>query len=214
MALMGGVGHEINNPLTIILGFLDLELLKGEVPEETKKRLTIMREEVLKVESLTNQLVRLAYSSQLPRVTLNLNNVIEQTTNEASALYPIKFTLELEEHLPDISFVPIQLSSIFWQLIQNAHEAFKRENNSNPRIIIKTFQKKKWIICQFQDNGPGVPQDIREHVFKPFVSASSNEQGIGLNLCYEWLKHHKAKIYLLKNTEKGSIFQLEFLNKT
>lgn len=181
--LAGGVAHEINNPLGVILGFCELLLRKADPGSQQYEDLkTIERQGLLCKETVEN-LLSFARAEKQPRDSSDLNACIEEITKIVRHLLEknsIILDLHLGENLPAVKGDARQLQQVFLNLITNAMAAME----TGGTLTIHSFldRSARWAVVQFQDTGIGIPPEHIDHIFEPFFTTKPEGQGTGLGL--------------------------------
>jgi signal transduction histidine kinase len=208
--LAAGAAHEINNPLTAILGYADV--LISENPSGTRPH-TIgdkVREQARRTKDLVTNL--LSFARQLPaeKQLLDLNTVLAgavQLRNLDLREKNIRIELENRSVLPAVRGDPNQLLQVFYHLISNAVDAM--ETVGGGVLVIRTLREKGNVIIEFSDTGPGMKEPDR--VFDPFYTTKpvGKGTGLGLSICYGIMQEHAGRIIGFNRPEGGCTFRLE-----
>ncbi|MDQ3133009.1 MAG: ATP-binding protein, partial [Acidobacteriota bacterium] len=185
-------------------GIWNLEL-KSVIDEST---LTILRE----VNSLKSMVDEFSRFARLPNVKLengNLNEIIRQS----AALYEdrdAKIELNLAANLPNAMIDEEQLKRVFVNLIENAIEAFDK-NQTEKRISVKTYYDKArdLIISEVSDNAKGIAPIDLQKLFQPYFSTKGRGTGLGLAIVQRIVSEHRGKIKAVNNSPKGAKFIVE-----
>jgi PAS domain S-box-containing protein len=210
--LASGIAHEINNPLTGVIGYAEL-LMQEDVPEHIKKDLEVIHEGAQRVAGIVKGLLKFARQSRPERVLVNINEIIEVTLRlRAYELETsnIKVTTNLADELPLIVADPGQLQQVFLNLIINA-EMEMRLSHSRGKLTIKTKSTDNTIRICFKDNGPGVAEENLEKIFDPFFTTREAGQGtgLGLSICHGIITEHGGRIWVESQSGKGATFIVE-----
>lgn len=212
--LASGIAHEINNPLTGIIGFTQmLKMMPGcQNYNETLDKILECADRCKKiVESL------LIYSRQRPSSkSLELiNNIIERTIDLVSynlKKNKIRIVKELE-NVPVILLDSQQIQQVLINIILNAQEAINRAKREEGEIVIKTsfIESQKKIIIKIIDNGTGIPKDILPKIFDPFFTTKTfgEAMGLGLSIAYGIVKEHNGNIIVESKENFGTTFVIE-----
>ncbi len=207
--LVSGVAHELNNPLTAIIGYS--QLLTSEVTERGAGYV----EKLLRQAQRTNRIIQnlLSFSRQHKpeRRTININEVIEETLvlrDFDMQVSNIRLERQLEPGLPSVSADVHQLEQVFLNVINNACDALKETPNGFGRLRVRTYSEGLWVIAEFIDNGPGLREPAR--VFDPFYTTKSvgKGTGLGLSICYGIVKEHGGEITAENTATGGAAFRI------
>ena len=211
--LVSGVAHEVNNPLTAILGFADLLMENAEVPESARKDLRVILQEAQRTKQIVQNL--LSFARQMPpqRKPVQLNPILKRTLQLRSydlQSRGVSVTENLRDHLPFIIGDSHQLQQVFLNILNNAYDAV-REKTNGPRIEISTACKDDYVEVTFRDNGSGISQP--ERIFDPFFTTKhvGEGTGLGLSICYGIVKEHGGEILCWNNSDcEGATFTVRF----
>jgi two-component system NtrC family sensor kinase len=211
--LVAGVAHEVNNPLTAILGFADLLLENSELPETARKDLRVILQEAQRTKQIVQNL--LSFARQMPpqRNAVQINLIIRRTTQLRSYdfnSHGIDVVEHLDEGLPDIIGDAHQLQQVFLNILNNAYDAV-HELGRPARIEIMTTKIGDAVEVSFRDNGHGVSNPDR--IFDPFFTTKEvgKGTGLGLSICYGIVKEHGGEILCHNNADgHGATFIVRF----
>ncbi len=207
--LVSGVAHEVNNPLTAILGFADLLMENTELPESARKDLRVILQEAQRTKQIVQNL--LSFARQMPpqRKPVQLNAILKRTIQLRSydlQSRGVSVTERFHDLLPFVIGDSHQLQQVFLNILNNAYDAV-REGVHGPRIEISTASADNFVEVSFRDNGPGISQPDR--IFDPFFTTKQVGEGtgLGLSICYGIVKEHGGEILCSNNTEgEGATF--------
>jgi two-component system NtrC family sensor kinase len=207
--LVSGVAHEVNNPLTAVLGFADLLLENPEVPESAKKEIAVILQEAQRTKQIVQNLLSFARQTPPQRRPMNVNDVLRRTL----ALRAYDFTnhdIDVIERLDtgvrNVVGDAHQLQQVFLNILNNAYDAVK-ETGSRGRIEIESGMNGDTVEVRFRDNGPGVLQPDR--IFDPFFTTKEvgKGTGLGLSICYGIVHEHGGDISCQNNgSVPGAMF--------
>jgi signal transduction histidine kinase len=208
--LAAGAAHEINNPLTAILGYADV--LTVENPQNTRAHSLgeKIRDQARRTKDLVNNLLSFARQVPAEKQLLDLNTVLTgavQLRNLDLREKNIRIELESRSVLPAVRGDPNQLLQVFYHLISNAVDAM--ETGGGGVLMIRTLRERSNVIVEFSDTGPGM-QDP-EKVFDPFYTTKpvGKGTGLGLSICYGVMQEHGGTISGFNRSEGGCTFRLE-----
>ena len=200
--LVSGVAHEVNNPLTAILGFADLLMENPDLPENVRKDLRIILQEAQRTKQIVQNL--LSFARQMPpqRNPVQLNAVLRRTIQLRSydfTSHGIEIVEHLDEGLPEVIGDAHQLQQVFLNILNNAYDS-AHEVGRPARIEIMTAKFGETVEVSFCDNGAGISQPDR--IFDPFFTTKEvgKGTGLGLSICYGIVKEHGGEILCHNNT--------------
>jgi len=208
--LAAGAAHEINNPLTAILGYSDLLADDPALPERARTTAGKIREQARRTRNLVQNL--LSFARQVPpeRTLLDINSVISSAVQlRALDLHTggPRIETELESVLPGVRGDHNQLMQVFFNIVNNGLDAMG--NNSGGVLTIKTLRDRGSVVILFSDNGPGIKEPHR--VFDPFYTTKpvGKGTGLGLSICYGIVQEHNGKILCYNGQKGGAVFRVE-----
>ena len=208
--LAAGAAHEINNPLTAILGYADVltvENLRNTRPHALGEKI---REQARRTKDLVTNLLSFARQVPAEKQLLDLNTVLTgavQLRNLDLREKNIRIELESRSVLPAIRGDPNQLLQVFYHLISNAVDAM--ETGGGGILMIRTLRERGNVVIEFSDTGPGMLDP--EKVFDPFYTTKpvGKGTGLGLSICYGVMQEHGGTILGFNRPEGGCTFRLE-----
>ena len=201
--LVSGVAHEVNNPLTAILGFADLLMDNPQVPDAAKTDLRVILQEAQRTKQIVQNL--LSFARQMPpqRKPVQLNSVLRRTLQLRSydfASHGVEVEELLDESLPDVIGDSHQLQQVFLNILNNAYDAV-RETGRPARILLQTRLFDGAAEVVFRDNGNGIQH--AERIFDPFFTTKGVGEGtgLGLSICYGIVREHGGEIACYNNPD-------------
>jgi signal transduction histidine kinase len=222
------VAHELNNPLTGILGYADLILGSNIDDQEKIKHLKEIRNQALRARQITGNLLDFAGDKHRSETRADLNAIIQETlllTKGKMRDSGIRFALQLGKDLPPVDVDRARIEQVFFHLIDNAINAMTdvykvpsgiQENDSKteekqPLLKINTGRNDKTLYVSFEDNGSGISNDDLPHIFEPFHSTQEkvSQVGLGLWICHRMVTAHGGRISVQSKLGKGSLFTVE-----
>ena len=201
--LVSGVAHEVNNPLTAILGFTDLLLENPEIPESAKSDLQVVLQEAQRTRVIVQNLLSFARQAPAQRQPVQVTSVLRHTLKLRSYDF-ISHGVDVQERfdprLPEIVGDPHQLQQVFLNILNNAYDAV-REAGRPGRIEIETARRGECVEVSIRDNGIGISQP--DKIFDPFFTTKEvgKGTGLGLSICYGIVREHGGEISCENNTE-------------
>ena len=211
--LVSGIAHELNNPLTAIMGYAQLLLGRGLSPGPLTEAEHIYRE-AERARRIVKNLLFFARESKPERLQTNFNEIVERTL--ALRGYELKIEnisvdCSLAENLPPTLADPYQLQQVFLNLLVNAEQALLH-NRGGGRVSIRTYQPSaQRVAFEVADDGPGVSAEIASRIFDPFFStkAPGEGTGLGLSIAYGIVKQHGGDVYFENQTGGGARFVVD-----
>ncbi|MGC2165144.1 MAG: ATP-binding protein [Gallionella sp.] len=238
--LVAGVAHELNNPISFVLGnvhamrrytprmkrYLDavhkdkpqsqLDKLRGElridrILEDLEPLLDGAVEGAERTRDIVDGLKRFSASDRNEDVEFNLAEIIERSVHWVTRATPVHFRVLID--IPKaISFAgsPGQIQQVIINLVQNASDA--TEGVSNPELTITADVNDDEIVINFRDNGPGISEPTMRKIFDPFYTTKpvGKGTGLGLSISYGIVERHGGKLSVRNAPEGGAEFTLSF----
>lgn len=211
--LAGGVAHEINNPLQIMLGRIQMIQLMAEDKKpagkgKLKEELNLVTEEVLRIRDIVRNL--LDFSRQGKRETAFSPITMNETVKDVLALLhhqiisnQVDVRLSLEPENTRVLGNRNQLKQVFINLMMNAIHAMEKE----PRVLeIATEVRDGMVTASVRDSGVGISQENLSRIFEPFFSTKSMGTGLGLSISYGLVKEHRGTIEVESQEARGTCF--------
>jgi two-component system NtrC family sensor kinase len=207
--LVSGVAHEVNNPLTAIMGYADLLTSSDELPPQARRDLAIILQEAQRTKQIVQNLLSFARQSAPYREPVNLNAVLGRTLQLRQYDF-INHGVGVEEsyeaNLPLVFGDPQQLQQVFLNVVNNAYDAV-REVSRRPKVRIETSSSEGIVEVRIIDNGPGI--SLPERIFDPFFTTKEvgKGTGLGLSICYGIVREHGGEIACLNHEDgEGATF--------
>jgi PAS domain S-box-containing protein len=207
--MIGGFAHELNNPLTAILGMSDL-LKEGETNEARNRQLSILHQQARRATEIVQNLMYFSRPPAPGKSQVDLNELVERTLHlHAYSLRKNNITVDFlkEQNLPQVMGDPHQLMQVFLNLVLNAEQAI-REARDKGTLRIRLGKTDKNVSVIFQDDGPGIAPDILPNIFDPFYTTKrpGRGTGLGLSICKAVLKEHNGNIEASSAPGGGAVF--------
>lgn len=208
-AMIGGVAHELNNPLTSILGVSEL-LQDSETNETTRKQLAMLQQQARRAAEIVQNLTYFSRPPAPGKSRINLAEVVDRTLNlHAYSLRKNNITVDFlrAEGLPYAMGDPHQLMQVFLNLILNAEQAIREvRDRGTLRIRLGKADNSVWV--SFQDDGPGIAKDVLPSIFDPFYTTKrpGRGTGLGLSICKSVMKEHNGSIEAANAPGGGAVF--------
>lgn len=211
--IISGVAHELNNPLTAVMGFSEL-LLGKEHAKGVRDQLQIINESSHRCKRIVDNLLTFARSYKPEKSYSDLNMVISGTLELKQ--YHLKadnidLGTELDPALPKTMLDEHQLQQVFLNLINNAQHAIAEKENGRGRITITSSVEKDTIKIKVSDTGNGMPEDVAKRVFDPFFTTKEvgKGTGLGLSISFGIIKEHGGNISVSSRPGEGATFVIE-----
>jgi signal transduction histidine kinase len=209
--LVGGAAHEINNPLTAILGYSELLADDPSVGEKTRGLAEKIREQARRTKTLVNNL--LSFARQVPseqRTPLDINSIVKTSAQFRRFDLRgknIRIEVQTGAGIPEVRADMNQLLQVFSNIINNAVYAMQEAGGGT--LTVRTLFEKGNVVILFSDTGPGM-RDPRL-VFDPFYTTKpvGKGTGLGLSICYGLIQDQGGQISCYNRPEGGATFRID-----
>ncbi len=208
--LAAGAAHEINNPLTAILGFSDLLVDDPSLGDKPRSVAEKIREQARRTKNLLTNLLSFARQTPSEKSLLDINplvnNAIQLRTLDLRSKN-IRIHLQAEAVLPGVRCDPNQMLQVFFNIIGNAVDALAETGGGS--LIVRTLREKANVVIEFADTGPGIKDP--QAVFDPFYTTKpvGKGTGLGLSICYGIVQEHGGTISCFNRHQGGATFRIE-----
>ncbi|MGB2643657.1 MAG: PAS domain S-box protein [Candidatus Acidiferrum sp.] len=209
--LISGVAHELNNPLTAILGYSQLLISGGQMGPQGIEYSDKLYKQAQRTHRIVQNLLSFARQHKPERVPVQLNLILEETLalrDYDLRMNHIRVHLELATDLPLTSADPHQLQQVFLNMVNNAVDAMLEHSNEGD-LWVRTGAEGDSLFIEFTDSGPGVKDASR--VFDPFYTTKpvGKGTGLGLSICYGIITEHGGSIRVRNVPPRGASFTIE-----
>ncbi|MEW5803330.1 MAG: ATP-binding protein [bacterium] len=204
--LAAGVAHEIRNPLTSIR-ILIHALMEKLSPEDIRREdIEVIENEIERINQIIKQFLDFARPRKPKMEGVDINKLILDTLLLLSHEL-MEQEVYIEKELLPLPCLPAdreQIRQIFLNLILNAVQAMP----GGGRLKVSTAQKDSLVIVSFQDEGKGIPDDIKEKLFEPFFTTKEEGIGLGLSITRRIVEDHRGKIEVESAEGEGTTFSI------
>lgn len=210
--IVAGVAHELNNPVTGILGYAQL-LLTTDLDPLTRSRINHMVIEAERCRHIVQNLLTFSARYAANHSPQDINTILNDTVSLLSyqlRVDQIAVDMNLAPDLPPVTADPSDLQRVFLNLINNAHQALMSIEKTDKRLDVRTQRMGDTILATIADNGPGVPEDIKSRVFDPFFTTRGvgGGPGLGLSTVYGIVNKQGGRVLLESEEGKGAAFTI------
>ncbi|SFL15463.1 PAS domain S-box-containing protein [Paenibacillus sp. 1_12] len=206
--LAAGIAHEIRNPLTSVMGFIQLLREKKPSAETNRRYLDIVYNELIVLKKMVSDFVLMAKPSSPEKKEYVLQTIIEDTVQFMTSQANLKnaiLTTDLCITLILISIDANQIKQVLINIIQNAFEAMP-EGGGEVEISLTPNLQDNCVEITISDNGVGISEKQINEIFNPFYTTKENGLGLGLSICYRIIESHNGNIQIKSNTKYGTKF--------
>ncbi len=209
--LLSGVAHELNNPLTSVLGYAELLTQSHSCSPEAHAMLEKISHEAVRCSQIVKNLLSFARKRKPEKRYRNINDICLKTLDLLGYQLKVNNVLtakQLDDTLPKTMVDEHQLQQVLVNMINNAYQAMA-EYRGGGELLITTAHDDRKIYINVTDNGPGIsPKNIRR-IFDPFYTTKEKGTGLGLSLSYGIIKEHGGEIGVTSIEGKGTTFTIE-----
>jgi two-component system NtrC family sensor kinase len=211
--MIAGVAHELNNPLTAILGVSDL-LRERAGDASLRRQAELVHQQARRAAHIVQNLLAFSRPISPHKLRLNLSDLIQRTLqlhDYSLRANNIAVDFLAEPNLPLVFGEPNQLVQVFLNLITNAEQAI-REVRDRGTLRVRLRRTDTCVSAVFQDDGPGIGPDALPHIFDPFFTTKrpGRGTGLGLSICMAIAKEHGATIEAQTAPGGGAVFTVAF----
>ncbi len=212
--LVAGIAHEINNPLSVVVGYSELMLQSNELKDKDKKRLEKIFQSATRAANIISNLLEFARKRAPEQNILDLNRISDQIIDLIA--YELRsdavvLKRQYDSSLPSILGDKTQIGQVLLNILKNAHDAVV-EKEGYREITVKTYHDNNRVYIDIIDNGPGIPEENLSRVFEPFFTTKDvgKGTGLGLSITYSIVKAHGGDIFIKNRPEGGIIVNISF----
>ena len=218
MAALGttisGVAHELNNPLATILTWSE-RLTERDLDASTRRGIETILREAERAARIVRNLLTFARKRHTTRTMVDINQVVRETL--ALRAYEQRVTNvsvidALASGIPQVFADPHQIQQVLLNLVINAEQAMLASNGRGA-LMVRTWQDAEHdsIVLEVNDDGPGVPEDVRTKIFDPFFTTKEvgKGTGLGLTVAYAIVEEHGGRMWLVSEPGAGASFYVE-----
>lgn len=207
--LAAGMAHELNEPLTGILGFAELLKEVSGMPAQALKDIGRIESAALHGREVVRKLLLFARQINPRQAMVGINHLVQEVVAflEGRCLQQdIRVQTVLDDALPDISADASQIRQILMNLMVNAIQAME----SGGCMTVATEAAAEEIVISVRDSGPGIPAGIRQKIFLPFFTTKDIREGtgLGLSVVHGIVQSHRGRIQVLSEPDKGAEFRV------
>jgi PAS domain S-box-containing protein len=205
--LAGGVAHEINNPMGVILGFAQTIARDMKEGDPLYMPLKSIEREAIRCKTLVGDLLTFSRTGKTQMEVIYINGVIEEILSLVEARTKVKNVGIIRKYgidLPQVMINKNQIQQVIMNLCNNAIDAM----TGTGKLTIITKQTDNWMEIDVADTGNGMTEEVKKHMFEPFYTTKEigKGTGLGLSLCYEIIQRHNGTIKAESELGKGTIF--------
>lgn len=213
--LISGIAHELNNPLTGVMGYSQLLQLRKDLDERARGSLLKINNLALRCQKIVQNLLSFARKQKPERTLSNINDILERTVelrNYELSVNNIEIVRELDRNLPQTIADAHQLQQVFLNVITNAEHAML-QSHGRGCLVFRSYvdAPNNHIVVEIADDGPGISETHLSKIFDPFFTTKEvgKGTGLGLSLSYGIIKEHGGNINAISRPGEGATFIIE-----
>ncbi|RLC79083.1 MAG: hypothetical protein DRI61_08670 [Chloroflexi bacterium] len=211
--LISGVAHELNNPLTSVVGYAQMLAQDPSIPERVKKDLARIQEQARRAANIVQNLLDFARKRPPRRELTDINELLRKTLNLRAyemKVENVKLLTQFDPNLPWTMVDQNQIQQVFLNIIINAEQAMS-EAHGKGTLRVRTGTTEEGLIrVEISDDGPGIPPEMLSRIFDPFFTTRDTGTGLGLAIAYSFVAEHKGRIWARNNApDPGVTFYIE-----
>lgn len=209
LSLTGGLAHDFNNLLLPVTTNISLFKEKFKENEEISEDLKEIDEYINAAQSLAKQLLSISNPKTQGIEKVNVKQLIETSVEFVGRGLLVKIDLEIDESIRNLEmFLPKnQIIQVLTNIILNSAQALS--NSTNPKIIVRSYIKDNNLFIEIEDNGPGIKEEYRDLLFKPYFTTKKEGRGLGLFMSYSIVKNLGGDIDFETEEGKGTKFIIQ-----
>jgi signal transduction histidine kinase len=211
--MAAGIAHELNNPLTSVMGFAELAMEEMPTESDTRKDLEMVVRESVRARDVVRRLLDFARQSESTRASSSLNEVVQDVVALSRHLIHtsgVNLKLDLEESLPWVTMDPNQIKQVLLNLVHNALQAMP--DGGKMEITTRSMARdgNNGAVVSVRDTGVGITQTNQSRIFEPFFTTKGDQggTGLGLSVTYGIVTDHGGQIDVESQPGKGSLFNV------
>jgi len=211
--MAAGVAHELNNPLTTVIGFVELILhdLSPNAPQ--RDDLELVLKEAQRTRGVVRRLLDFSLPNENIQVRTDLNSLVEDTlalVQHQARAGNIEIALDLDRDLPCITVDPNQIKQVLLNLLHNAILAMPKGGIANMKTLRVQREGRNWLSVIVSDTGEGIASDNIGRIFEPFFTTRppGSGSGLGLSVSYGIISDHSGSIEVESSLGQGSCFTI------
>jgi signal transduction histidine kinase/DNA-binding response OmpR family regulator len=211
--LAAGVAHELNNPLTGILGFAQLLLQEEGLNPQQREDLESIYKQSQRCRTIIQNLLQFSHRKEPKMEPVRMRTLMDATMLLIQYDFKtsgVDLQVDVPEDLPLVMADPNQLQQVFLNLLANARQA--TEAKKGARIAVRAGREGEKLVLTFHDNGVGIPAENLDKIFDPFFTTKpvGKGTGLGLSISYGIIQQHKGSIRAESEVGQGTTFIIEF----
>lgn len=211
--LVSGIAHELNNPLTGVIGFSELLANRKDLPADAKEDLNAIVSEARRAAQVVKGLLTFARKQGSEKQPVDVHSIIQgilQLRSNEQKVNNVEASTHFAPDMPQVIGNLLQLQQVFINIIMNAEQAIIEAHNKG-KLTISTERADDMVRVSFADDGPGISPENMNKLFTPFFTTKETGKGtgLGLSICHGIVTEHGGKVYAESELGKGATFIVE-----
>ena len=197
------VAHEVNNPVTIIMGNAELALMDEPEDSKYKKIFQIIVDQCEAATNIVKRLLMFSKPSKEDYKEVNINSAIDIIVNLVESQFKhggVKITKSFSQELPPVKVDEKQMQEVFMNLLRNSFEAMTEGGS----VTVKTSYDEDNVRIDFTDTGSGISEEDLKKILDPFFTTKKHGTGLGLSVCYGILQAHGGDLKYTSKLGEGT----------
>ena len=210
---LSSVAHELNNPLATIIGWAE-RIAEEPFSESTRRGAPMMLREAQRAARIVRNLLTLSRKSPSTRTLADVNQIIRETlalrAHDQRAMH-ISVSAALTPVLPSVFVDGHQIQQVLLNLVINAEQAMTSAHGRGALEVRSTHdEKRRRVVIEVKDDGPGIPETVKDRIFDPFFTtkATGHGTGLGLTVAHAIVREHGGEIGVTSRSS-GATFRVE-----
>ncbi|QGG48474.1 PAS domain S-box protein [Heliorestis convoluta] len=190
--MSAGIGHEIRNPLTCVRGYLQFLKARNELAIY-QDHFDVMIDEIDRANGIITEFLSISKKSTSKKELKNINEIIrklEPLLQADGINSKIEVSFQLDQNIEDLMVDEKEIRQLILNLFRNGVDAMSEGGT----MVVKTLKEDQNLLIIFQDQGPGIPEEILKNIGVPFFTTKENGTGLGLAVCYGIAARHNGTI--------------------
>jgi PAS domain S-box-containing protein len=215
--MAAGIAHEINNPMTSVIGFSQL-LMDSELPADVKEDISVIHKEAQRAANVARNLLTFARKHAPTKQPTSMNGIIEGVLKLRAyeqGVSNIRVNTRFAPDLPEVMADYSQMQQVFINIVLNAEGAML-DSGKGGTLTVTTQKVDGFVRASFNDSGPGISRENLNRIFDPFFTTKEvgKGTGLGLSVCHGIVAEHGGRIYARSKPGSGATFvvELPFIN--
>jgi len=202
--LVSEMAHEVLNPLMVISGNAQLMLMEGGQTDQATNDLKVIIDETMKAKGILQRLLKFARTNKVDLCEADIEQVVESVVLLVDRQFmanKIAIRRSYAKGLPHVYIDEKQIEEVCLNLLNNARDAMP----GGGAVEISAARDGDRVRIDFKDNGCGMPDEIKERIFEPFLTTKERGTGLGLSVCYGIIKAHRGDLKVESKQGAGTM---------